>query len=141
MGAVAKYLADTSALSRLYRPTVYASLGPRIELGLVATCAMVEFEVLWSTRTATEFAEVRADRAAGYEWLPINDEHWQRALEVQAMLWSQGQARSVPLPDLIVAAVAESNRVTVVHYDADYDTIASLTGQPMEWVVERGSVP
>jgi predicted nucleic acid-binding protein len=46
----------------------------------------------------------------------------------------------VPLPDLLIAAVAERNQVTVVHYDADYDTIAEMTGQPTRWVVERGSI-
>jgi predicted nucleic acid-binding protein len=30
--------------------------------------------------------------------------------------------RSVPLPDLLIAAVAERHRVTILHYDADYDT-------------------
>jgi len=29
----------------------------------------------------------------------------------------------------------------VVHYDRDYDAIARVTGQAVEWVVERGSVP
>jgi len=28
----------------------------------------------------------------------------------------------------------------VLHYDADYDRIAGVTGQAVEWVVERGSV-
>jgi len=30
--------------------------------------------------------------------------------------------------------------VTVLHYDADYDLIASVTGQPVDWVVPRGSL-
>ena len=44
--------------------------------------------------------------------------------------------RSVPLP----AAIAERNRVTIVHYDADDDTIAEITGQPTQWVAPRSSV-
>jgi hypothetical protein len=28
----------------------------------------------------------------------------------------------------------------VLHYDADYDLIASVTGQATEWVVARGKV-
>ena len=35
---------------------------------------------------------------------------------------------------------AESASLTVLHYDADYDHIATMTGQPTEWIVERGSV-
>jgi predicted nucleic acid-binding protein len=49
--------------------------------------------------------------------------------------------RSVGLPDLLVAAVAEREHVTVLHYDADYDLVAQVTGQPMRWVVARGTVP
>ena len=115
-------------------------LSPLIQAGLVATCAMVEFEVLWSARSAAEFDQVRADRTAGYEWLPIEDVHWRRALDVQQRLWAKGHMRTVPLPDLLIAAVAEQHRVTVLHYDTDYDRIAEVTGQPMLWIVPRSSV-
>lgn len=47
----------------------------------------------------------------------------------------------MPLPDLLIAACAEAAGLTVLHYDADYDRIASLTNQPVQWVVPRGSVP
>jgi predicted nucleic acid-binding protein len=140
MAAVARYLADKSALARLHLTDVTSVLAPLIEAGLVATCAVIEFEVLWSTRSSSEHDNVRDDRAAGYEWLATEEIDWQRALDVQGILWATGRMRSVPLLDLLIAAVAERNRVTIVHYDADYDTIASITGQPTQWVVERGSV-
>jgi predicted nucleic acid-binding protein len=44
------------------------------------------------------------------------------------------------IPDLLIAAVAEQNDLLVLHYDADYDRIADITGQRTEWVVARGSV-
>jgi predicted nucleic acid-binding protein len=137
---VARYLADKSALARLHVPQVALCLSPLIEVGLVATCAVIDFEILWSTRSPGEFDSVRRDRAAGYEWLAIEDIDWHRALEVQASLWATGKIRSVPLPDLLIAAVAERNRLTVVHYDSDYDTIAAVSGQPTRWVVEPGSI-
>jgi predicted nucleic acid-binding protein len=141
MATVASYLADTSALARLRHPPVAAALGPLIEAGLVATCGVIEFELGWATRTSAEFDQQRADRDAGYEWLPTHDEDWRRALDVQAALWRGGQVRAVGFPDLLVAAVAERERVTVLHYDGDYDLIARITGQPMHWVVPRGTVP
>ena len=49
--------------------------------------------------------------------------------------------RTVPLPDLLIAAVAEQHGIAVVHYDADYDRIAAITNQPTLWVVPRASVP
>jgi len=38
-----------------------------------------------------------------------------------------------------VAATAESAGLTVLHYDADFERIAEVTGQPTEWVVPRGT--
>ena len=141
MAAVARYLADTSALARLRHPPVAEVLGPLIEAGLGATCGVIEFELAWAARTSAELDELRADRDAGYEWLATLDEDWRRALQVQAELWRSGQMRSVGLPDLLIAAVAEREHVTVLHYDADYDLVAQITSQPVRWVVPRGTVP
>ena len=56
-------------------------------------------------------------------------------------LAQRGQHRAVGLPDLLIAAVAERAGLTVLHYDADYDLVAAVTGQPARWVVPRGAVP
>jgi predicted nucleic acid-binding protein len=141
MAVVASFLADPSALARLRHPPVRAALGPLIEAGLVATCGVIEFELSWATRNGKEFDELRADRDAGYEWLSVHDEDWRRALVVQAALWHRGRVRAAGFPDLLIAAVAERERVTVLHYDSGYDLIADATGQPVQWVVPRGTVP
>jgi predicted nucleic acid-binding protein len=140
MAAVATHLADTSALARLRHSPVASALGPMIEAGLIGTCGVIEFELGWAARTADEFDEVRADRQAGYERLTTRED-WHRALQVQAELWRRGQIRAVGFPDLLIAAVAERERVTVLHYDSDYDLIARVTGQPAQWVVPRGTIP
>jgi predicted nucleic acid-binding protein len=49
--------------------------------------------------------------------------------------------RTVPLPDLLIAAVAERHQVTILHYDRDYDIVSDITGQTTQWVVPKGSVP
>ena len=141
MAAVARYLADTSALARMRHQPVAAILAPLIVAGLVATCGVIEFELGWATRTTAEFDQLRADRDAGHECLATHDEDWRRALEVQGALWRSGQVRAVGFPDLLIAAVAERERVTVLHYDSDYDAIAHVTGQPAQWIVPRGTVP
>jgi predicted nucleic acid-binding protein len=48
--------------------------------------------------------------------------------------------RGRKLPDLLIAAAAEANGLTVLHYDADFDRISAVTGQRCEWVVPSGSV-
>ena len=40
----------------------------------------------------------------------------------------------------VSAAIAEATSLTVLHYDADFDHIAAVTGQPTQWIVERGSI-
>jgi predicted nucleic acid-binding protein len=141
MAAVARAIADTSALARLRHPAVNSALGPLIEAGLIATCGVIEFELGWAARTLAEFDQLRADRDLGYEWLPTLDEDWHRALAVQAALWGAGRIRAVGFPDLLIAAVAERERVTILHYDGDFDHITAITGQAAQWIVPRGSVP
>ena len=48
--------------------------------------------------------------------------------------------RSVKHPDLLIAAAAERTGLTLVHYNADYETIAEITGQPVRWAAPQGSV-
>lgn len=62
-------------------------------------------------------------------------------MKFQASLVERGQHRSAGVADLLVAAIAELEGLTVLHYDADFDVIAEVTGQPTEWVVPRGTVP
>ena len=137
---VATHLADKSALARREtRPGVRAVLEPLLLAGRIATCGIVDLEVLFSASSPS----VYATSAAGLRAIPrapINDDVLDRALAVQAMLASRSEHRSVPLPDLIVAACAEGAGLILLHYNADFDRIAALTGQPTQWIVPRGSV-
>ncbi|HEU0127754.1 MAG TPA: PIN domain nuclease [Pseudonocardiaceae bacterium] len=141
MAVVARYLLDTSVWARRRHPGVAAHVVPLIGAGLVATCSVLDTESLYSTRTAAEYEQVRRDRRAAYEFLVTDQEVWDRALDVQRELALRSMTRSVGIPDLLVGAVAELHRVTVLHYDADFDHISGITGQPTEWVVPRGAVP
>jgi predicted nucleic acid-binding protein len=137
---VAAYLIDTSAAARSTHPKVANFVAPLVLAGHVATCGALDFEALFSSRSASEYEEARLDRQLSYEYLPTNDSDWQRALDVQRRLAAKSQLRAVGMPDLLIAAVAERERVTIVHYDADFDTIAAVTGQKTQWVAPRGSL-
>jgi len=139
--AVATHLADKSALARLDHESVARRLTPMIEAGLVGTCGIIELEIRSSARSHAEYGEISRDRTLGCEWFPMPDEVWDRALQVQGALSEQGRLRTVRFPDLLIAATAERHHVGVIHYDGDYDLIASVTGQTTEWVVPKGSLP
>ena len=141
MAVVARYLLDTSVWARRRQAGVADRVVPLIGAGLVATCSVLDAESLYSTRTAAEYEQVRCDRRAAYEFLVTDQEVWDRALEVQRELALRSMTRSVGIPDLLVAAVAEFHHVSILHYDADFDHISGITAQPTEWVVPRGTVP
>jgi predicted nucleic acid-binding protein len=136
----ARYLVDKSALARMSHDLVRARLAPIIEAGEAATCAVVDLEVLFSARNYDDLCEIRRRRKLAYERVPVNDDVFDRAMEIQAELARTGRHR-IPIPDLLIAAASESTGLTVLHYDADFDVIAGITGQRTEWVVSRGSVP
>ena len=66
-------------------------------------------------------------------------EHVRRARQVQRLLASRGQ-RGRKIPDLLIAAAAEQDRLVLLHYDSDFDLIAKVTGQRCEWVVPAGTI-
>ena len=136
----ARYLIDKSALARMTHESVKQRLAPIIEAGEAATCAFVDLEVLFSARNHDEHVKIRRRRELAYERVPLAEDVFARAVDVQAELARSGRHR-VPIADLLIAAASESASLTILHYDSDFDTIVSVTGQSAQWVVPRGSVP
>jgi predicted nucleic acid-binding protein len=44
------------------------------------------------------------------------------------------------LPDLLIAAVAIDAGLTLIHYDADFDHIATVSELDHQWIVPRGTI-
>ena len=132
------HLADTSVLTRLARPEVRTAIQPRVERGELARAGISDLEVGYSARSASEW-----DRLAGalglFDLVETTTEHVHRAKQVQRLLASKHQ-RGRKVPDLLIAAAAEARGLILLHYDADFDRIAAVTGQRSEWVVPAGSV-
>ncbi len=136
------YLVDKSALARADRqPTVLSALGKLDQAGILLTSPLIELEIGYSTRNLTEFDAVAASRREFYRELPLTPMIAERAKQVQRELVRQGRHRGAGVPDLLIAATAESFGAVVVHYDRDFEVIASVTGQPVRWIVPAGSVP
>lgn len=138
--ALSGYLIDTSVIHRQTYPVVsdhVERLGVQRPL---YRCALIELEVLYSAVSPADFERRRTALNNGFVDLPITPNVMTRALDTQRQLAVTSQHRGVSLPDLIIAACAQEHEATVVHYDSDYDRIAMITGQPVEWVVPRGSL-
>ncbi len=138
--AVARFLVDTSAISRMHVEAVAEVLAPLLERGLAATCAILDLEALYSAQSAQDYRSEDQYRAAVFEYVDTEEVDLDRALEFQSMLAEKSMHRAASLPDLIIAAVAERRHLTVLHYDADYEYISDVGNFEAEWVVPRGSI-
>jgi predicted nucleic acid-binding protein len=135
-----KYIADKSALARMKHPSVAAVLAPLLVGGSVFTCSVIELEVLFSAKTHADVISTRSHRKA-LPFVELSQADFNRAIDVLERLARAGHHRAAGIPDLLIAAVAERNALTVLHYDKDFDLIGKVTGQPTAWVVPAGSVP
>jgi predicted nucleic acid-binding protein len=134
------YLADTSVYVLQGRyPQVRRRFEALLAEGRLATCQMTALEYLNNAPDPRGY-EILWGALHGQRWIDVDARAMDRALAVHRDLAAGSQHRHFRLPDLIIAATAERHGATVLHYDADYDRIAAVTGQPTEWVAPRGSL-
>jgi predicted nucleic acid-binding protein len=134
------YLADTSVYVLQARsPEVRKRFEALLAAGRLAACQMTTLEYLNNAPDPQGY-EVIWGAMHGHRWMDVTDAAMTRALAVHRELAARSQHRHFRLPDLIIAATAELHGATVLHYDADYDRISAITGQPTEWVVPKGSL-
>jgi hypothetical protein len=132
------HLVDTSVLTRLDRSTVREAIEPLAGDGQVARAGISDLEVGFSARNLSEWTRLQAALTA-FPLIETDAAHLRRARQVQRLLASRG-LRGRKVPDLLIAAAAEESGLAVLHYDADFDLIARVTGQRCEWVVPPGTV-
>lgn len=130
-------LVDTSVLKRLGQPVVRAVIEPLAAGGRLGRPRICDLEIGFSARSLTEWDQLMSALNA-FEAVDTTAVHVGRALQVQRLLAERSQ-RGRKLPDLLVAAAAEALDLEVLHYDADFDHIAAVTGQRCRWVVPAGS--
>ncbi len=140
------FLADISAWSVAQRRGAPADLRDEFRDLLlddaIATCGVVRWELLHSTNNGAEFAARRASLAA-LRSCAIDDADFEVALDLCERLdaLDGGSAhRALKLQDALVAVAARNAELPVLHYDAEFDRIARITGQPTRWIRPRGSL-
>jgi predicted nucleic acid-binding protein len=132
------HLIDSSVLTRLGRPAIREAIELMVERGQLARAGISDLEIGYSARTAAEWDQL-ADALDAFELVETTADHVRRARQVQRLLASKHQ-RGRKIPDLLIAAAAEARSLSVLHYNADFDRIATVTGQPCQWVLPAGSV-
>jgi predicted nucleic acid-binding protein len=132
---VTDWLIDKSALVRLGSSPDSEDWARRIERGLVRITTVTRLEVGYSARSGADLrAGLREPPVSAMPVEYLTPAIEDRAVEVLTLLADRGQHRAPSVPDLIIAATAELAGLTVLHCDKDFDLIASVTGQPAEWL-------
>lgn len=134
------WLIDKSALWRTRHVLVNEAVQWRVERGLVGVSIATELEIGYSAQSSEGYQTMRQRMVDQLIPVRIPPRAEDRARDVQARLVTRGQHRSAGVADLLIAATAEMEGLTVLHYDTDFDLIAEITGQPCEWVVPKGSI-
>lgn len=132
------HLVDTSVISRLRHPAVRAVVDPLTEAGRLGRAGITDLEVGYGSRNAREWDQDMGDLSV-FDLVETTAQHIRRARQVQRLLASRSQ-RGRKVPDLLIAAAAEQERLVLLHYDSDFDLIAKVTGQKCSWVVPAGTV-
>ena len=132
------HLVDTSVLTRLHRRVVAALVAALASAGQLGRTTISDLEVGFSARNAREWDRLMGALEA-FDTVPIDADHFERASQIQRTLADKG-LRGLKVPDLLIAAAGEARHVTVLHYDSDFDIIASATGQGTQWVVPNGTI-
>ncbi|MEU0479314.1 PIN domain nuclease [Streptosporangium sp. NPDC006013] len=132
--SAAQFLMDTSALARLMRGEAETyGWDQAVAAGLVAVCPITELEFFYSARSLADRERGIEDIRQLFGWVPVDDRAYDRAWRVQGLLTERGWHRSAGPVDLVLAATAELRGLTLLHRDHDFERIAAVTGQALQW--------
>jgi predicted nucleic acid-binding protein len=121
------FLADTSMVIRLRRgQDIQARWVDAVRAGLVGVCPAVEAELVRATASKADRDQLRGHLRALFSWHPMPDDAWRFVERTQDALVDLGQQKGPSVVDLLVAATADAWGLTVLHVDADFDTIARV---------------
>ena len=132
----ALYLIDTSGVFRILQDKLRQAWSDHLAAGVIATCPVVELEFLYSARSLADRLEKRRLLHELFGWVPMSERAWERAGEVQQSLTEVAMHRSAGPVDLLIAATAERERLTLLCDDRDFTAIAHVTGQPVKLVTD-----
>ncbi len=132
----ALYLIDTSGLFRILQGEPRQAWSDQLAAGVIAICPIVELEFLYSARSLADRLEKQRLMRDLFGWVSMHKGAYERAEEVQQLLTETGTHRSAGPVDLLIAATAERERLTVLCDDRDFQTVAAVTGQPVRLLTD-----
>lgn len=139
------YLIDMSAWARLQHPKLSRArsehVAQAITDGRVHACPPFLLELGYSARNHPDYAALMALVHDAMPFVPLTPECVADALRMQEQLARSSHHRVKP-NDLMVAAIAIENDLTVLHFDKHYPIIAQRASRDLrtEWLAPGKSL-
>ena len=135
------FIVDTSVWAQMPTAEVVQRRVLRaVDEGEVVMPTAILLEVCFTARDPAEWEARTAAFSVFPPATPTTATH-EIAMSIQGKLWRGGKVRAAGAIDTLVAALAIEHGATVIHYDADYEHIASVEPRlSHEWVAPRGSL-
>jgi predicted nucleic acid-binding protein len=132
-----KYLVDSSALTRIIRRQADPAWDDAVGHGLLSLCEPVLAETLLIAPTK-EYAATEEALARVYVPVTIPDRVWDMTAAIRRDLAQHSAHAGLSVADLIVAATAIQLKLTVLHEDGDFETIARFVPELRERRISAG---
>ena len=132
-----KYLVDTSALVRIIRRETDPIWTETVSRGLVAICEPVIAETLMIAN-AKKYAEQEEAINSAYLPVAIPADIWSLVAVIRRELATHSAHQGLSVADLVVAATAIRLKLTVLHEDADFDTVARFVPELQQHRISAG---
>jgi predicted nucleic acid-binding protein len=131
------YLVDTSALVRILRRQADAEWFSVVNRGLVSVCEPVLAETL-TTADAKAYADLEAFIANTYLVVAVPDDIWDLAAVIRRELVPHSAHQGLSVADLVIAATAIRMKLTLLHEDGDFETVARFVPELQQRRISAG---
>jgi predicted nucleic acid-binding protein len=118
-----KFLVDTSALARMLRKQADPGWYELEDRGLLSVCEPVLAETLLIA-SSKDYAATEEIITTRFVPVAVPDGVWSLVAAIRRELVPHGAHRGLSVADLVMAATALRLKLTVLHEDADFETMA-----------------
>jgi predicted nucleic acid-binding protein len=132
-----KYLVDTSALVRIWRRQVDSEWRSVANRGLITICEPVLAETLVSA-TAKAYSTLEAELRETYPYAMVPDDIWRLVTAIRRELVPHSAYQGLSVADLVIAATAIRLKLTLLHEDGDFETIARFVPELSQYRISAG---
>jgi predicted nucleic acid-binding protein len=130
------FLIDTSALIRFYRRQAAPAWDEVVTSGVVGLCEPVRQEFLRAVGGRPAYYEADGLLRETFPYFVARDTVWEETAALQQRMADAGCHQCAGPVDRLVAVTAQHHKLTVLHQDADFETIARITGQPVRRIAD-----